>query len=154
MTDLPTPEDFARIQELAKTFQPGLRDLAQDILTRALEYQDVIDAWDPVGDMKAEITRLHSALSEAREMLIDWGSYADPYFKKKHRFQDDVDLLSDALAATPAEYLLEAPVEEPTELVCTCPRFKDIGDYRIADMTCPIHGVNGTNPGDGPDDRS
>ena len=33
---------------------------------------------------------------------------------------------------------------------CNCPRFSDTGGFRIADLTCPIHGVNGTDPGDGP----
>ena len=32
---------------------------------------------------------------------------------------------------------------------CICPMFTDIGEYRIADLTCPIHGVDGTEPGDG-----
>lgn len=32
---------------------------------------------------------------------------------------------------------------------CICPRFKDTGGYRIADLCCPIHGISGTNPGDG-----
>lgn len=32
---------------------------------------------------------------------------------------------------------------------CSCPRFKDTGGYRIADLACPVHGVNGTDPGDG-----
>lgn len=33
---------------------------------------------------------------------------------------------------------------------CNCPRFTDTGGFRIADLTCPVHGVNGTEPGDGP----
>lgn len=32
---------------------------------------------------------------------------------------------------------------------CICPRFTDTGGFRIADLTCPIHGVGGTDPGDG-----
>lgn len=32
---------------------------------------------------------------------------------------------------------------------CICPQFTDIGEARIADLTCPVHGVNGTDPGDG-----
>ena len=32
---------------------------------------------------------------------------------------------------------------------CICTEFKDTGGFRIADLTCPVHGVNGTNPGDG-----
>jgi hypothetical protein len=33
--------------------------------------------------------------------------------------------------------------------VCTCPRFNDTGGFRIADLACPVHGVDGTDPGDG-----
>jgi len=35
------------------------------------------------------------------------------------------------------------------EAQCICPRFRDTGGFRIADLTCPIHGLNGTDPGDG-----
>ena len=32
---------------------------------------------------------------------------------------------------------------------CICPRFGDLAEGTIvADLTCPIHGVNGTDPGD------
>ncbi len=32
---------------------------------------------------------------------------------------------------------------------CICVRLKDTGGYRIADLGCPVHGVEGTDPGDG-----
>ena len=32
---------------------------------------------------------------------------------------------------------------------CTCPRFTDTGGFRIADLCCPVHGTDGTDPGDG-----
>lgn len=32
---------------------------------------------------------------------------------------------------------------------CICPQFTDIGERRIADLTCPVHGVDGAEPGDG-----
>lgn len=32
---------------------------------------------------------------------------------------------------------------------CICPRFTDTGGFRIADLACPVHGVDGTEPGDG-----
>jgi hypothetical protein len=34
-------------------------------------------------------------------------------------------------------------------LGCICPYFRDTGGFRIADLTCPVHGVEGTDPGDG-----
>ena len=38
------------------------------------------------------------------------------------------------------------PQEEPA---CICPRFSDLAEGTIiADLTCPVHGVNGTDPGD------
>ena len=40
----------------------------------------------------------------------------------------------------------ETPQEEPA---CICPRFSDLAEGTIiADLTCPVHGVNGTDPGD------
>ena len=38
---------------------------------------------------------------------------------------------------------------DPRPPGCICPVFADTGGYRIADLTCPVHGVGGTNPGDG-----
>jgi hypothetical protein len=32
---------------------------------------------------------------------------------------------------------------------CICPHFRDTDGYRIADLTCPVHGLEGTDPGDG-----
>lgn len=32
---------------------------------------------------------------------------------------------------------------------CICRMFGDTGGVRIADLTCPVHGVGGTDPGDG-----
>ena len=32
---------------------------------------------------------------------------------------------------------------------CICVEFRDTGGFRIADLTCPVHGVGGTDPGDG-----
>lgn len=32
---------------------------------------------------------------------------------------------------------------------CICPEFNDTDGFRIADLTCPVHGVDGTDPGDG-----
>ena len=32
---------------------------------------------------------------------------------------------------------------------CICIQFRDTGGFRIADLTCPVHGVGGTEPGDG-----
>jgi hypothetical protein len=33
---------------------------------------------------------------------------------------------------------------------CVCRRFADTGGYRVGDLTCPVHGLNGTGPLDGP----
>lgn len=40
--------------------------------------------------------------------------------------------------------------DTPTEQECICSRFRDTGGYRIANLTCPVHGMEGTDPGDGP----
>lgn len=32
---------------------------------------------------------------------------------------------------------------------CICKHFSDTGGYRVSDLSCCVHGVNGTNPGDG-----
>lgn len=41
----------------------------------------------------------------------------------------------------------DAPVAEPA---CICVRFRDTGGFRVGDLTCPVHGVEGTEPLDGP----
>ena len=35
---------------------------------------------------------------------------------------------------------------------CICVKFKDTGGFQIADLTCPIHGIDGTSPGDWQED--
>lgn len=51
----------------------------------------------------------------------------------------------DRLLSLIAEALIQ---REENSRRCICPRFEDIAPNRIADLTCPIHGVDGTNPGD------
>jgi hypothetical protein len=44
------------------------------------------------------------------------------------------------------EARVQAPAGEPE---CICPRFRDLPEGTIiADLTCPVHGVDGTDPGD------
>lgn len=38
-------------------------------------------------------------------------------------------------------------IKKPEE--CICIVFKDTCGFRIADLCCKIHGINGTSPGDG-----
>lgn len=56
--------------------------------------------------------------------------------------------LQEVVVATPSSETQENPRFIRPE-GCICPQFTDIGDYRIADLTCPVHGVDGTDPGDG-----
>lgn len=37
----------------------------------------------------------------------------------------------------------------PRPTGCICPMFQDTGGFRIADLACPVHGVGGSDPGDG-----
>lgn len=32
---------------------------------------------------------------------------------------------------------------------CNCPMFSDTGGFRLADLTCSVHGALGSDPGDG-----
>ena len=52
-----------------------------------------------------------------------------------------------ALELGPADGRDAAAKTEPPR--CICVRFTDTGGFRIADLCCPVHGVGGTNPGDG-----
>jgi len=45
--------------------------------------------------------------------------------------------------------LAEAEPEPAVSERCICPRFRDSGGFRIADLCCPTHGVRGTDPSDG-----
>jgi hypothetical protein len=40
-------------------------------------------------------------------------------------------------------------VATPPTTKCICPKFVDTGGFGIADLCCPIHGVDGSDPGDG-----
>lgn len=46
-----------------------------------------------------------------------------------------------------ANYWAALTTPEPAK--CKCPRFSDTDGYRIADLTCPVHGPSGIGPGDG-----
>ena len=56
--------------------------------------------------------------------------------------------LSEVVVATPSNETQENPRYIRPE-GCICIQFTDIGEARIADLTCPVHGVEGTDPGDG-----
>lgn len=44
----------------------------------------------------------------------------------------------------------QEPKPEPQ---CICPHFSDTGGMRIGDLCCPVHGVGGHEPLDGPWDE-
>jgi hypothetical protein len=77
---------------------------------------------------RARIRRL--AAEHEAQYLIDRGTHAD--------FAAFADLLREG-GAEPG----------PQAAECICVRFRDTGGFRIADLACPVHGVNGTEPGDG-----
>lgn len=41
-------------------------------------------------------------------------------------------------------------VRAARERGCVCAWFRDTGGFRIADMACPVHGPDGSEPPDGP----
>lgn len=49
-----------------------------------------------------------------------------------------------------AEALSQADGINTLTKACICAKFKDTDGYQIADLACPIHGVDGTDPGDRP----
>lgn len=55
-----------------------------------------------------------------------------------------------ALAVSPSEPVpQQADPRFPHHVEgCICPRFGDIAPSLVADLTCPVHGVDGTDPGD------
>jgi hypothetical protein len=64
-------------------------------------------------------------------------------------FLDDPALrVLDADADTPPETPLLDPRFPHHVSGCICPRFKDIAPSLLADLTCPVHGVEGASPGD------
>lgn len=61
-------------------------------------------------------------------------------------------MLTPAVAQRLCAALAAHDTPPPAAQPCTCPRFRDTGGLRIADLGCPIHGVDGSDPGDGPRD--
>jgi hypothetical protein len=89
-----------------------------------------------VDRLEAEVRALRSVVDAVRQ----WG----PHTPRR------VTRALQALAATdrPPTWRAGHGPEPPTG-TCICPRFKDTGGFRIADLACPVHGVDGTDPGDG-----
>jgi hypothetical protein len=78
-----------------------------------------------LADLRAENTRLQTIIEKSHNPPITYFGPMPPITK-------DIDLV---------------PAGEP---LCICKKFRDTGGYRVADLNCPIHGVEGTDPGDGP----
>jgi hypothetical protein len=49
----------------------------------------------------------------------------------------------------PVDVLIELVYPGKQPGICICIKFADTGGFRVADLTCPVHGVDGTEPGDG-----
>jgi len=67
-----------------------------------LEWSDIAIGWAEGASTRiAELERandeLRAALVQARQALVDWGAYADEYYRDKHNFLGDLDDINRAL---------------------------------------------------------
>lgn len=120
------------------------------------ELQDVFRKWgDCIAErdtLRAEVDRLRrqpmtSRLKNARRAKHESDKQIADLRTEVERLQVE---LAKYEAASNIVGLPEGSAVSSTEPTCICKRFRDTGGYRIADLTCPIHGVEGTDPGDGP----
>ena len=113
----------------------------------------------------ADVPRLIAAVEAALELAGQWRAKA--FALMEQLAAEDAQGTSAALkgvgssvqdtcardlrAAITTALLGEVPEQTPpTQPVCICVRFSDTGGYRIGDLCCPVHGVSGTEPLDGP----
>jgi hypothetical protein len=106
------------------------------------------DASGWVGLVEGLLEQLESALRVVEAAQIAY----DGFGEDDHRFYGSQKRLAAALDAwrgvsTPAKRPFDPKFPNHSE-GCICPRFDDIAPDLIADLTCPVHGVNGTDPGD------
>ena len=82
---------------------------------------------------------------------VPGGAWAHPHVfgrARLHGWRALVRRLRKMVVATTREETNENPRFVRPE-GCICLMFTDIGERRIADLTCPVHGVDGSDPGDG-----
>jgi hypothetical protein len=90
--------------------------------------------------MLREMIRSSRPRNGSAEAHDAWDEAIDRAYATLDSLVEQVETLTNKTAASPPP---QAHVEG-----CICPRFKDIAPDLIADLTCPVHGVNGTDPGD------
>jgi hypothetical protein len=96
---------------------------------------------------RAESERADRLVTLAREILTTVTPGAPDDAPGFARWRVALEQLEDAAGEmSPPD---SEPEPEPGTAKCICVRFRDTGGFRIADLTCPVHGVNGTDPGDG-----
>ncbi len=128
------PMGFSLALEALDSIEEQL-EAAQRVVQLVVRYDEAVLAWD---NMKAHDTETQKA---------------------KNRASNEAGRLCDEMIAAAREASIPAsrPLDPkfPHHIEgCICPRFKDIAPDLIADLTCPVHGVNGTNPGDVLSERS
>ena len=124
------------------------------------ERDEAVGNWDAWQD---KCFAAEAALAEARAALVIAKSLAihvsDFAYKEAPAEWDGGDLgylvgglaseANDVLDAIGRAALAAAGETAPSEPECICPHFSDLAEGTIiADLTCPVYGVEGTNPGD------
>jgi hypothetical protein len=64
----------------------------------------------------ADVERLKRALSEAADLIEEWGAYASPYFQEKWGLADDVARIRALAATAEGSEPPKAPTFNPFEL--------------------------------------
>lgn len=93
-----------------------------------------------------------ATIEKARETHISWAEWqeSDPDWRDQITPNDPGNPEHHRDWIRKYDQVLNVLRQQSTyEAECICPRFKDTGGVRIADLACPIHGVEGTEPGDG-----
>lgn len=61
---------------------------------------DALRYYGVAAELEDRLAEMREALSEAIEMVEDWGSYASDYFQEKHDLNGDIAKLREALHST------------------------------------------------------
>lgn len=143
-----------------------VRDALNDISVRVGREPWAEDAHAALSVLITKCEQQEAVVKAAGPVLAQWLQGRADWNEGRGAMTTEERALKDALAACGVEIgwdetgliltaLAVSAQSEPFDPKfphhvqgCICPRFHDIAPDLIADLTCPVHGIEGTDPGD------
>lgn len=142
----------SRIAELERIAEGSHEKRLRSDHARLLAERELDEARQRTETLRVDFDRINDDLRE-RVAVLEAALREIAYLHDGEEFTDAADAserrMDIARAALAGRGGAEPDERFPFHVEgCICPRFNDVAPNLIADLTCPVHGVNGTDPGD------